>query len=610
VTLQSPHLDDLTWDALMEATRRRIPAESGGLWTLHAPSDPGVTLLELFAYLLEQRLYWLDQVPDALVVAVLRLLGLAPPLPARSAATVLELASDSPTVVPAGTVLSRDPLQRITFTLDSDVAVVPVEDLTLVAGGRDRTGDLLARRGVPLLRADGGADEFEVALRAAGAPSGAWLSLLFDLDAPAECPPSWSPDAVDHVPPPAALSWSFNGEPAEVVDATAGLRRSGVVRLRLPDRWPAGGLTLRVHTDAATYSAPPVLLQLAPNAGTARHRETRTVTGADLADRLANWLRLPAQRLSLPDARGLLLDASVRISRDGEVAEWTAMPDFTFGGPADRVFVVDRDEGAVRFGDGLTGAIPVPDEDGVSVEYVLGGGVAGNGGQTANWFAVDLAGVTARNLVPAADGRDPETIAEARLRAADELGRVHRAVTAADYADLAASTPGVAVARAYVGVGEHPGYPCDTVPGAVTVRVLPAAGTQPDPGLLDAVRAHLERARLVGTELFVCRPRYRRTRLRVDLTGRAGAETLRAALRRYLDPLVGGDDGDGWPFGGPLRPSALLRVAQDAAGDTADVSAVAIGLDGAEPAESCADVPLRPGELPALDTVDIREVRP
>src|SRR5205814_2192709 len=82
------------------------------------------------------------------------------------------------------------------------------------------------------------------------------------------------------------------------------------------------------------------------------------------------------------------------------------------------------------------------------------------------------------------------------------------------------STPGVAVARAYVGVGGHPGYPCDTVPGAVTVRVLPAAGTQPDPGLLDAVRAHLEQARLVGTELFVSRPRYRRARLRVDLTGR------------------------------------------------------------------------------------------
>ena len=65
----SPGTDDVA------AIRRRIPAESGGTWTLHAPVDPGVTLLELYAWLLEQRLYWLDQVPDSFVRAVLRLLG-------------------------------------------------------------------------------------------------------------------------------------------------------------------------------------------------------------------------------------------------------------------------------------------------------------------------------------------------------------------------------------------------------------------------------------------------------------------------------------------------------------------------------------------------------
>ena len=78
MTLPAPLLDDLSWADMMAAIRRRIPAESDGVWTLHAPDDPGITLLELFAYLLEQRLYWLDQVPDALVVAILRLLGLEP----------------------------------------------------------------------------------------------------------------------------------------------------------------------------------------------------------------------------------------------------------------------------------------------------------------------------------------------------------------------------------------------------------------------------------------------------------------------------------------------------------------------------------------------------
>jgi hypothetical protein len=594
----------------MTATRQRIPAESGGAWTLHAPADPGVTVLELLAYLLEQRLYWLDQVPDALVVAVLRLLGVPGPAPARAAATVLRLSGPAP----AGTVFSRDPLEWVTFTLDSDVTAVPAEDVLVWAGGQDRSADLRAGRGVPLLPAGGGEAEFRVELSFHGTPPpGTVVSLLFDLDAPSGVPPQWSADAVDGVAPPADLSWSWS----LVEDGTGGLRRSGIVRLEMPASGP-----LVVRTPDASYASPPVLRQLVPNTGIARHRETRTVTGADLADQVGRWLRLPGQHLDLPGARGVLLDAHLRLRRGGAVRDWEPAPDFTFAGPGDPVFVLDRAEGAIRFGDGLTGAIPVHDrldEDpaAVEVEYVRGGGAAGNGGRTGNWWVVGrpAGGVTAANVVPAEGGRDPETIDQARRRAAAELSRVTRAVTADDFAELADGTPGIAIGRSYVGVDEHPGYPGTTVPGAVTVRVVPSVAgdvpaPRPDPGMLAEVRKHLERARLVGTELYVCRPRYRRTDLRVDLAGKPAdpgrvRSALREALRQYLDPLHGGDDGGGWPFGGPLRPSALLRVAQAAAGDTAEVAAVAIGLDGTPATEDCADVPLRPGELPALSDVTI-----
>ena len=87
MTLAPVVLDDLTWDQMVAAIRRRIPAESAGNWTLYAPVDPGITFLDLFAFLAEQRLYWLDQVPSAFVVAVLGLLGLSGPLPAVPAAT-------------------------------------------------------------------------------------------------------------------------------------------------------------------------------------------------------------------------------------------------------------------------------------------------------------------------------------------------------------------------------------------------------------------------------------------------------------------------------------------------------------------------------------------
>ena len=46
MTLDPVVLDDLTWDDFNAAALQRIPAASGGLWTLNAPVDPGITLLD------------------------------------------------------------------------------------------------------------------------------------------------------------------------------------------------------------------------------------------------------------------------------------------------------------------------------------------------------------------------------------------------------------------------------------------------------------------------------------------------------------------------------------------------------------------------------------
>jgi hypothetical protein len=52
-------------------------------WTDHNESDPGITLLELFAYLADAYAYRLNQVPDALYDKLLALLAIRPD-PARS----------------------------------------------------------------------------------------------------------------------------------------------------------------------------------------------------------------------------------------------------------------------------------------------------------------------------------------------------------------------------------------------------------------------------------------------------------------------------------------------------------------------------------------------
>jgi predicted phage baseplate assembly protein len=224
--------------------------------------------------------------------------------------------------------------------------------------------------------------------------------------------------------------------------------------------------------------------------------------------------------------------------------------------------------------------------------------------------------------VSAVGGVDAETIDQARVRIAGLLERVERAVTSDDHVTLADTTAGVAIARAHAAVGFHPGHPCVAVPGTVTLFIVPYAprgddvdpaervpAPMPDPGALQAVRTKLENARMVGTQVWVCPPRYRKVRLAVRLLGdpvdpAAARARVEEALRRFLDPLEGGDDRDGWPFGDPVRPSVLMREASLAIGD-GDVDSVSIGLDGAAPTESCEEVRIGPHDLPALAEVSV-----
>jgi hypothetical protein len=67
-------LDDRRFDDLLEEVLSRVPAHAPD-WTNHNASDPGVTLLELFAWLAEMLLYRANQVPDTHRIAFLRLLN-------------------------------------------------------------------------------------------------------------------------------------------------------------------------------------------------------------------------------------------------------------------------------------------------------------------------------------------------------------------------------------------------------------------------------------------------------------------------------------------------------------------------------------------------------
>ncbi|MBE9594032.1 MAG: baseplate J/gp47 family protein, partial [Proteobacteria bacterium] len=143
------------------------------------------------------------------------------------------------------------------------------------------------------------------------------------------------------------------------------------------------------------------------------------------------------------------------------------------------------------------------------------------------------------------------------------------AVTSADYELLAMNTPGLRVARAKAIPRYHPSQKSE-VPGIVTVIVVPhsqqAKPKKPSVGFLKTVYTHLNKHRLLTTELFVIPPEY--VDVSVDATvvikpkyrKETVEENVRTELASFLHPIRGGIDRNGWTFGRPVYISELYEI--------------------------------------------------
>ena len=100
----------------------------------------------------------------------------------------------------------------------------------------------------------------------------------------------------------------------------------------------------------------------------------------------------------------------------------------------------------------------------------------------------------------------------------------------------------------------------------------PARRLVPAPELLRYVKNYLDERRLVATVVEVVRPNYVEVSLRVAIVRRVIGQSDRVKreieerLRKYLHPLVGGKDGEGWQFGRAIYKADLAHIVEDIPG--------------------------------------------
>ncbi|WP_319549552.1 putative baseplate assembly protein [Desulfogranum marinum] len=126
--LNRPILDDRSYVQLRDELIRRIPVYAPE-WTDHNPSDPGITLIELFSFLGENLLYRFNQIPDATYMEFLRLLQI-PLRPATASRTlaVITTKEANGVRVPRGTEAKAG---SVLFETLTEVRALPVTCLAV-----------------------------------------------------------------------------------------------------------------------------------------------------------------------------------------------------------------------------------------------------------------------------------------------------------------------------------------------------------------------------------------------------------------------------------------------------------------------------------------------
>lgn len=641
MSLPVPNLDDRRFQDIVDEAKRMIPRFCPE-WTNHNLSDPGVALIELFAWMTELTLFRLNQVPDRQFTQFLNLVGITP-FPARPATASLTFwlsaVPDEPVLVPAGTeVGTADGSGSVVFATVDDLRIdQPELTAALTGNGEEGLRDVLAelrydRDTVACFPSQPVRPDDAFYLGFDRSLAGQAIELLFDTAA--------SGVGLDPQRPP--IRWeAWTGEywvPATVhSDDTGGLNRNGTVVLMVPRlheplnlanqrRWWLRVRLVEAAADQPTYATTPQVrsVQASCLGGTVRAEHSELITGevlgrasgeAGLTFTLAHRPVLPrrADEVIVVTADAQAADA---LAGHSQVTTWTEVADFSASGPDDRHVTWDEGAGLVRFGPAVRypdgsirhhGAVPPSGGTVTVARYRHGGGSAGNvGAGTLTSMRVGIPFVDrVENLLVARGGVDPEAVANVKERGPLSLRAGERAVTAGDYERLALEST-TEVARARCLPARNAGEPVRVllvprVPGTADTHTMDdfALGD----ALYQTVQSHLDARRVIGSTVELTAPYY--VGLSVVTMVRAAAGRPPTLVRqRVLDALyahlspVPDDAGTraGWTWDTPITTGAITAL-------VAELDGVA-GVDELV----CFEVDLRSGqrlgdpiELLALD---------
>lgn len=603
MSLPVPNLDDRKFQDLVDEAKRMIP-QLCPEWTNHNLSDPGVALIELFAWMTEMSVYRINQVPDSFFTHMLNLLGVEqfPATAARAPITFWLSGAVDSIEIPAGTEVATAAAtgQPVVFTTLGDRVIHQPELVAaLTSEGDGQYVDVWEDLSLGLSQVTcfprqpvTPGDCFYLGF--AGSLAGNALRLA--IEATAE-----GIGVVPDDPPLVWEAWQGEGWAAATVptlvgdkrpaDTTGGLNRDGTILLMIPpvhEPMTLGGVQahwvrarlVSPERDQRMYRSSPRIRRISASTvgGTVTAEHSRVIHGEVLGTSTGK-----AGQVFASEAAPVLPREdreTVQVVPDGgDPQDWIEVADFVDSTPHDPHFVWDSTTGQVTFGPSIRypdgsvrqhGAIP-PEHARIRItRYRSGGGASGNVGVgTINRMLSTLPYVSgAVNLDASQGGVDGETVENAKLRGPQSLRAGGRAVTVSDFERLAGQADsGIGRVRCLAPV--TPGDP-------IRLLVVPRIERPPETLTLDhfalpesmirRIGDFLDERRILGSKIEIGTPYYQGVTVAALLTARPGRpetvvrERALRALYDYINPLTGGADGLGWLFDGDLNSAMVFQL--------------------------------------------------
>jgi predicted phage baseplate assembly protein len=277
-------------------------------------------------------------------------------------------------------------------------------------------------------------------------------------------------------------------------------------------------------------------------------------------------------RSALPDELRLQVGWLADDGRTMIWYDWRRVDDFDESDADSFHYVVDEEEEAIRFSDGICGAVPpaMPTDNIRIIGCRTGVGAAGNVKEdTIKEVELYEQSLQVTNLYPAYGGMEAETVKEALQRAALSVLEPQCGITGADLERRVREIPGLRIARVKAIPGYHPGireYPEERDFGHISIVVVPRSRNplpKPSEGMIETIRRHLEPYRLLTVKLHVIPPEYVRISVRavvvVDPRYEGREWTVRQALEEWLQAFDG-ETGAGWEFGRTVYKSDVYDI--------------------------------------------------